>query len=53
MEIIIMVDNEYYDSVAVNQTHTIVLNDVADKQVVLKIAAESAKLHIAVTRQLS
>lgn len=53
MEIIIMVDNEYYDSVAVNQTHTIVLNDVADKQVVLKIAAESAELHIAVTRQLS
>ena len=53
MEIIIMVDNEYYDSVAVNKTHTIVLNDVADKQVVLKIAAESAKLHIAVTRQLS
>ena len=52
MEIIIMVNGEYYDSVAVNQTQTIVLNDIAEKQVVLKIAAESAKVRIAVTRTL-
>ena len=53
MEIIIIVNNEYYDSVAVNQTHTIVLDNIAEKQVVLKFAAESAKMHISVTRELS
>ncbi len=50
MEIVILIENEYYGSVPINESHTITLNDVADKTVVVKLAAESAKINISIKR---
>lgn len=53
MEIVIIIDNELFDTVAVNQAQTITLNDIQGKQVTVKVAAESAKMSISVKRTLS
>lgn len=49
-EIVILVDGEYYCSVDVNQNQSITLQGVADKIVLVKLAAESAKIKVDVSR---
>lgn len=50
MEIVIVVDDQFYASVPVNQEYSITLNDIAGKTVLVKIAAESAKMEAYVKR---
>lgn len=50
MEIVIMVDGEYYTHIPINQNSSIELSDIAGKTIVVKIAAESAKLSVSVKR---
>lgn len=49
-EIVIIVDGEYYCSVDVNQDQSIMIQDVRDKEVIIKLAGEEAKMKIDVTR---
>ena len=49
-EIVILIDGEYYCSVDVNQNKVITLQGVANKTIIVKLAAESAKLKIDVSR---
>ena len=49
-EIVILVDGEYYCSVDANQNQSITLQGVADKMVLVKLAAESAKIKVDVSR---
>ena len=49
-EIVIMVDGEYYCSVDVNQHQSITLQNVSNKEVIVKLAGEEAKMKIDVTR---
>ncbi|MBQ5321389.1 MAG: hypothetical protein J6K88_04980 [Oscillospiraceae bacterium] len=49
-EIAILIDGEYYKSVDINQTEEIILNDIANKTVLIKIAGESAKFRIEIQR---
>lgn len=50
MEIFIIVDGEVAQQAEVNKTQTITLTDIAGKDVVVKIGAESAEMEIAVNR---
>lgn len=50
MEIVIVVDDQFYASIPVNQEYLITLNDIAGKTVLVKIAAESAKMDAYVKR---
>ena len=50
MEIVVIVDGQYYDHIPVNQSNTVVLSNVADKLVVVRIGAESAKMQVTVKR---
>lgn len=49
-EIVIIVDGEYYCSVDVNQDQSITLQGISNKEVVVKLAGEGAKMKIDVTR---
>lgn len=49
-EIVIMIDGEYYCSVDVNQDQSVTLQNVSDKEVIVKLAGEGAKIKIDVTR---
>jgi hypothetical protein len=49
-EIVIIVDGEYYCSVDVNQDQSITLQNVSNKEVIVKFAGEEAKMKIDVTR---
>lgn len=49
-EIVIMIDGEYYCSVDVNESQTVTLQDISNKEVIVKLAAEGAKMKIDVTR---
>ena len=49
-EIVIIVDGEYYRSVDVNQDQSITLQNVSNKEVIVKLAGEEAKMKIDVTR---
>ncbi len=49
-EIVIIIDGEYYCSVDVNQDQSIVLQDISNKEVIVKLAGEGAKMKIDVTR---
>ena len=49
-EIIILIDGEYHSSVDVNQNRSVTLQNVAGKEVLVKLAAEDAKLKIDVSR---
>ena len=51
MEVIIIVDNQHYESIAANEVKTIDLKDVAGKSVVVIMAAESANVDVSVTRK--
>jgi len=50
MEIIIVIDGEYYQHVNINSKQTIVLEDIAGKLVLVKMAAESAEMRTVVER---
>lgn len=49
-EILIIIDGEYYCSVDVNQDQSIALQDISNKEVIVKLAGEAAKIKIDVTR---
>ena len=49
-EIAIIVDGEYYCAVDVNQNQSVTLQDVSNKEVIVKLAGEEAKMKIDVTR---
>ena len=49
-EIVILIDGEYHSSVDVNQTQTVTLQNVSNKEVIVKLAGESAKVKIDITR---
>lgn len=50
VEIVIIVDGEYYCSVDVNQNQSITLQNIANKEILIKLAGEGAKMKIDVTR---
>ena len=52
LEIVIIVDGEYYCHVPVNQISTVELTNIGNKTVVVKAAAESASLKISVQRDV-
>ena len=49
-EIVIIIDGEYYCSVDVNHDRSIMIQDVRNKEVIIKLAGEEAKMKINVTR---
>ena len=49
-EIVILIDGEYYCSVDVNQNKVITLQGVANKTIIVKLAAESAKMKVDISR---
>lgn len=49
-EIVVLIDGEYYCSVDVNQNKTITLQNVSNKQVLVKLAGEGAKVKADVRR---
>lgn len=49
-EIVIIVGGEYHCSVDVNQDQTVTLQGISDKEVIVKLAGEEAKMKIDVTR---
>ena len=49
-EIIILIDGEYYCSVDVNQSRSIILQDISNKEVIVKLAGEDAKITMNVSR---
>ena len=49
-EIVIIVDGEYYCSVDVNQNQSITLQNIANKEILINLAGEGAKMKIDVTR---
>lgn len=52
MEIIVVIDGEYDQHIPVNSKQSIVLEDVAEKLVLVKAAAESAEMNIVVEREI-
>lgn len=52
LEIIIVIDGVYYDHVETNKSDLIVLDNIANKDVVVKMAAESAETRISISRKL-
>lgn len=53
MGIYILIDGQYYDCVEPDQAKTIVLQDIANKTIVVKLAAESADLSVTLVRKYS
>lgn len=51
-EIVILIDGAYYCSAEVNQNQLILLEDIANKEILVKLAGEGAKLKVDVTRIL-
>ena len=49
-EIVILIDGGYYCSVDVNQNQSITLQDISNKEVIVKLAGEDAKIKIDVIR---
>lgn len=52
LAVIILVDGEFYANVPVNSAQTIVLEQIAGKEVLVKMGAESAKVKITVQRTI-
>ena len=50
MEVAVVIDGQYYCSVPLNQTTTITLEDISGKLVLVRVAGESAKGTVSVTR---
>ena len=53
MEIIIVIDGEYYQHVTTGGKQTIALEDVAGKLVLVRMAAESADISVVVEREIA
>ena len=53
LEIIIVIDGEYYQHVTINSKQTVVLEDIAGKLVLVKMAAESANERVVVETELT
>ena len=53
MEIAIIVDGEYYDSVVANKGSSIVLTGIKGKIIIVRIAAESARADVSITRKFN
>lgn len=51
MEIIVMIDDEYYCHVPVNSTEIVSLEHISGKTVLVKIGAEGAEIDLTVTRE--
>lgn len=51
MEMVVLVDEEYYCHVEAGCLETVVIEDVANKTVVVRMAAESAEVEISVARK--
>ena len=49
-EIVILVDGEYYKSVELNKKQSVTLKNISGKEVIVKLAAESAKIEVSVER---
>ncbi len=49
-EIVILIDGEYYCSVNVNQNQSITLQNISNKEIIVKLAGESAKMKVDVSR---
>lgn len=49
-EIVILIDGEYYCSVDINQQQSITLHNIANKEVIVKLAGEDAKIKVDVNR---
>lgn len=49
-EIVIIIDGEYYCSVDINQQQSITLHNIANKEVIVKLAGEDAKIKVDVNR---
>lgn len=49
-EILIIIDGQYYCSVDVNCSQTVKLKDISNKEVLVKLAGESAKIQIDISR---
>lgn len=52
LEIVIVVDGEYYCHVPIDQIASVELTDIGSKTVVVKVAAESATLNVSVQRDV-
>lgn len=50
MEVVVVIEGEYYQSVPLNQTTKITLDNVSDKTVLVRVAGESAQGEVSVTR---
>ena len=50
-EICIFVDGEYYVSVDLNQSRSITLRDISNKEVIVKLAGEDAKIKVEIHRE--
>ena len=51
LEVVILVDGQYYAKVPINSNQTIILENISGKLVVVKMAGESAALDITVERK--
>ena len=49
-EIVVIVDGEYYQSAELNKKHTMTLKNIYGKEVIVKLAAEGAKIKVSVKR---
>ena len=49
-EIVVIVDGEYYQSAELNKKHTMTLQNIYGKEVIVKLAAEGAKIYVSVKR---
>ena len=53
MELIIVIDGQYDRHIPVNGRQTIVLEDIAHKLILVKLAAESAEVNVVAEREIS
>ena len=53
MELAIVIDGEYHSNVAIDTIAQITLENVSGKTVLVRLAGESAKAEVSVTRSLS
>ena len=50
-EIIIFIDDQYYQHIPIGRNQKIVLEDISEKTVVVKLAAESAEIELSINRE--
>ena len=52
MELFLIIDGQYYDSIQANESKTVILNNISCKTVVIKMAAESARVKVSISRKI-